>query len=464
LASRLQFRIILVAMSFLAVFSPALAQGRPQWGTLDAADLSCSGRPEVECQSSLYRGACNGEGAPLRNTTLLLRSRPAGAQIRLARRQTSSTDQIPLDVRPLWVHSGAWDQDGVLLLADVMRGKLLRYSRTGNLMGIVGTDEEVALRHPTALQPVSSGNLVRDGGGRFVLLDRKHTKVREWDLFVTGRQGTLRSIFQWSLIGESMLAFGDVLQADGAWKSAFVRIPLGTPEKFEILNLQAPSDPNRGFYLLGNPFLATLGDTGYVLMLDKPFVIYEVPSREALDRLKRVPLSLLDRFPAFAPSPIPGAADARALPVRYAALEKLYVPAGLYARGEHLYLLVRRPLKGTGTQWLLTRIDPRRGKILGSVVLPTSANHLTLVPGADVWAFIEKGAVLGPGKQEIPSIRLLPSDWVEGRTPSLPNHIGVSPATPRARSGFVPFTLKLIHRGFLSAVTVSHFLRQRHSL
>ena len=45
--------------------------------------------------------------------------------------------------------------------------------------------------------------------------------------------------------------------------------------------------------------------------------------------------------------------------------------------------------------------------------IPSSANHLTMVPGPNDWAFIEKGEVKGLGQQEIVSMRLISSRIIE---------------------------------------------------
>jgi hypothetical protein len=98
------------------------------------------------------------------------------------------------------------------------------------------------------------------------------------------------------------------------------------------------------------------------------------------------------------------------------AVERSKMPTGLYGWGQFLYILTREPLKDGTTRWRLTRIDPRSDRIEGEVVVPSRANHLTVVPGPRAWAFIEKGPVKGFGRQDIPKILFVPSSRLEGAT------------------------------------------------
>lgn len=90
------------------------------------------------------------------------------------------------------------------------------------------------------------------------------------------------------------------------------------------------------------------------------------------------------------PGPMPNLPPAS--PMDYApwwkAVEGASFPAGLYAEGAHLYVLVR--LAATGAPvWELHAIDPVAESLLHSIRLPTRAAHVSLVPGPEHWALIE---------------------------------------------------------------------------
>jgi len=277
--------------------------------------------------------------------------------------------------------------------------------------------------------------MVRDGGGRFLLLDHQQRMVREWlPLGKKGRQGEVRAIFQWASLGESILAFGDLLRPDGTWESALFRIPMAAPQDFEILKTLSPTDLSRRLYLLGNPYIATLGSKGYFFSAADS-TLYEVAAHER--GLKRVYLPWGHHSASFLPVPT----GSQTLVAQYAALEKSSLPEGIYARGGNLFDLFRHPgIETAASRWFLVRVDLRQGSLGGGVLLPTSARHLAVVPGPDSWALIEKDIVLGPGHQDIPSMTLVPSSWAEGARPG-------SAKQPLWRIAVL--TYQLIRRGLL---------------
>src|SRR5664280_1149815 len=69
--------------------------------------------------------------------------------------------------------------------------------------------------------------------------------------------------------------------------------------------------------------------------------------------------------------------------------EAASMAAGLYGQDDRLYLLTRRPAGGA-TAWSLHRIDPGRDTLEATIPLPTTAPHLTVVPGPREWAFVEQ--------------------------------------------------------------------------
>lgn len=70
------------------------------------------------------------------------------------------------------------------------------------------------------------------------------------------------------------------------------------------------------------------------------------------------------------------------------AVEDASFPAGLYAQGPHLYLLMRLTAPG-GPEWDLHAIDPIAESLLHRLRLPTRAAHVSLLPGTNHWGLIE---------------------------------------------------------------------------
>jgi hypothetical protein len=97
------------------------------------------------------------------------------------------------------------------------------------------------------------------------------------------------------------------------------------------------------------------------------------------------------------------------LPLIMKMVEASTMPTGLYGWEHSLYLLWRKP-EGAKTLWFLTRIYPNKQP--RTVSIKTSANHLTVVPGPNAWAFVEKGRVRSWGEQNIDSILLVPAERI----------------------------------------------------
>jgi hypothetical protein len=382
----------------LMVLSVRVAAAPVRRGTLDAADLSCSGYPETVCGKGTF-GECFGLArSSVRPGVWSFRpadgasgSASAIQKTRLLAPWAEGRVHVDFAVKPLWVHSGAWSSEGSLLLADVLRGGLLHYSSTGSLLGTMASGPSPYPGSLSGIRPWGDGFLIREGGGRFLLLDSRYRVVRQWNLLAgkKGKRGEIRSIFQWSPLGQNILAFGDLLRNDGTWVSAWLRIPMAAPESFEILKTERPTDPSRRLYLLGNPYVASTGSTGYFFSA-ADFSVYEVQADGS--RLRKI--DLLERTP---------------------------VPQGIYAWGEHVFLLLRSPVIGeNGSHWSLAQMNPRVGSLTGGVLLPTHAKHLTVVPGPQFWALLEKGVLLGPGQQDVLSMTLVPPAWIERQNSPAP--------------------------------------------
>lgn len=145
---------------------------------------------------------------------------------------------------------------------------------------------------------------------------------------------------------------------------------------------EMPTEAHPRVPLLPSRLAATTGDNAFAYALrvaEKPFIQRLVGSGERLEV-----------FPEW-PGPLPSLPPVTAVAhydAWWAAIERASFPAGLYAEGPHLYLLMR--LAATdGPEWDLHAIDPLEESLLHSVRLPTRAAHIALVPGPKHWAVIE---------------------------------------------------------------------------
>jgi hypothetical protein len=325
--------------------------------------------------------------------------------------------QVHLDLQPGWTISGVWSHDGQeLLLVDALRGEILRFSPRGELLGQI----EVPLRGSTEVSRPSNihlwgdGYLVEQEDGDFVELGSSLEILDEVDLLEKARQpgGAVASVFGWVPLGRSLVTISDVRLADGGWNTGFLRVPLAHPSEFEVLQDLSGEGPAAGFYLLGQPYLAAVGGRAYFLTMSASPSICEVTAEAGEPaRLRR-----LGAFPAaFASRPLlPEQTELSQIPALFEGVERSHMAAGLYGWGDYLFVLTRRPGAVSGkTRWSLTQIDPRRDEIVRTFDLPTTAPHLTVIPGDASWALLEKGHIRGFGQQDISTLLVIPSSYFE---------------------------------------------------
>lgn len=404
------YHLLLLTGFVLGFASPAGSIGGAIKGTWNS-DLTCGGYPEERCgrpplmasnQLESRTGSCQTSLAPpfLSFASASLRS----LQFDMARfAGGASATRIDPQLGSAWLTSGAWMADGTLLLVDASRQQILRLDPSGRWLP--SPKLPVSARE---IRPTPDGFLLKVDSLEFVATDRELRPKRYFSLTPT-ETSSVRGIFNWVPVADTVLAFADVEERNSYWASGWVRISLASPGNHEMLRSVPLNAWERRIYPLGLPYLTSLGTNGYFLASDGAGIrLFRVslgqpggPVRELSGLLLNLPL-------------LPGGGGAEAAIARYRELERSSAPAGLYGNQGKLYLLTRR-LGSAGTEWLLHRLDPETGSELGRLVLPVTASNLLIIPGKKHWAVIEKGPVLGPGRQEVKSVLFLLTTWVEGQ-------------------------------------------------
>lgn len=353
-----------------------------------------------------YKVSRRGLGLLVALSTLL------GVESLVAQSMITGTRQ-DLKNSPAWAISGAWAPGDSIIIIDSLHSHVLRFSPRGEpLKPIVSPGKGAkAFPKPSIIHPLAQGGyLLEDEDGHLLKMDQSLRPLKSFDLlkYGSGRKGSIRSVYNWAPFGSDVLTFSDV-EDKGAWFSAFLRVPLGNPANFEILRRIEIQDPTRNFYLFGNSYVTTLADKGYFLVMDEtPFLVEA--AKGAPPRRMAALQGLLSRRPDLPENK--GIGSVRSL---FQALEDSAMPVGLYGWNNFLYVLMRRPKDSTdGTEWSLTKIDPRADKVVSNGQIDTDASHLTVIPGPKNWAFLEKGSVEGLGKQEILGVLLVPTARIEG--------------------------------------------------
>jgi len=317
---------------------------------------------------------------------------------------------------PSWSFSASWNPVGdVLLLVDLGGARILRFGKDGRHLGTIdgGSQERFQFDHPTELVATNEGYLLANGSTRLIWFDQEIKPIRSLDLQMTrsvsrvrGPPG-FRALFahDFAQIGDQVVVYGSVLTAEKLIERAWVRLNVPTGELTEISEEVELDLPGLHMELLTSPLLAHVDGGAYALRLvEPPFIAQITPDRR---HLRAFPEGF-ERLPT-----LPNERGRAAAAIQFKALERATAPMGLYGRGSYLYLLTRQPGSEGKTRWRVSQIDPRRDTLVRTLDLPTSANHLYLAPGAQYWAVVEKGPVVVAGQQEITSILLIPSTWIE---------------------------------------------------
>jgi hypothetical protein len=295
--------------------------------------------------------------------------------------------RVPLLEPPRWISSAAWIEDSSrLLVVDPHRDALISYDFQGRStpLQLSGTAKVL----PATVARTAEGFLLEKVDGHFLGLDSQLRTVREsvpvWKNAKASEH--VGSLYQWTVVGDQLVGFGAITRLDQRFELGFLRAPLRLDGKAEMLRPFA----NEDFYLLsGYSYLASLGDEAYFVLMDKRPAIYRAVPGSGVERLRAFP----DEY-RIRPDFHTRMTGPKTAPDHYAELKGFAMPAGLYAQDGLLYLLTRRPDGPGKTAWWLYQIDPQRDLILGRVQLPTSSDHLTVVPGERSWFVFERGPVV----------------------------------------------------------------------
>lgn len=347
----------------------------------------------------------------------------------------SSCRFVSLSPRPGWVTSGAWVEAGAeLVVADARNRKVLSFDTQGR--GGAPLPEKLTRAFqgfsPTRIISGSPANhlFVEFERERFAVLDSSRAlpvyrkNLLEESVFKESVDQTskasrsLDKLYLWAPVNTDLLTYASIknVSSNGteSWWEGFVRFPVQDPRQFRPL-VARNREASRIFYRLGHPLISSLGDTGYVLLLDSrsPDLYRNPKGSDQLEPMNS--LDLLYKDEKRATPLLPSFMRPEDFPAVMRAVERSSMPVGLYGWGDSLYTLFRSP-SGGGTKWVMAKIDPKAEGIVSLFDIPTWANHLTVVPGPKEWAFIEKGPVRGHKDQDINSVLFVATSRIQTAT------------------------------------------------
>jgi len=355
-------------------------------------------------------------------------------QAQLASADKCRAFRIPDRLQPDWTISADWLKPDVLVVADSVGGKLLHYSPDGKFLG---RDPEILRKavekaefgkfHPSGFAVASTNTTwIQMFGGRFVRVDEYKSVQRTLDLrdLPAGHDRKIAGVYDWTLAGDYFVGFGNFQDVAETWSTGFFSVSLDDRLKAHVVKELPRYPPERVWYRLGFHYLTSIGDIGYGITVDEKsnrIELVRIPPRTG--SIERLGVRLR-------PLQDPPSLEDYTTPEEYIQLMKEVegstMPIGLYGWQDDLYLVWRSYSRARAQEWFVTKIElfgdgnsrTSGVKILGTMKLPTTANHLMVVPGPKYWALIEKGPVEGFGLQEERILRYVPSPMIEAFNPN----------------------------------------------
>lgn len=319
-------------------------------------------------------------------------------------------------VSRVWSYSAVQDAAGsAVFLLDALGERFLELSLEGRATNLVPVSGHVgrilAEGWPDAVARQGDDLVVHlQIGDRLLRVGRELNVRSSISLADTGRRGAaaLESMPLWDVTaGGDIIACGDLQGDDGEWHSGFYRLPADPAGAIAGLITYDPRDPLNIYCRLGVDLITTIGETAYFIVMEDPPCIYrQNPGDSEPQKLEAFP-------PLAGPPPVLPALRPRE---EYAALmqqvEDSDMVVGLYSHQASLYLLYRHH-HNAGLSWLLSQIDPETDKEVGTICIPSGANHLMIAPGRREWVFIEKGPVKSLGFQDLRGILRVPFSEIQ---------------------------------------------------
>ncbi|HWM94764.1 MAG TPA: hypothetical protein VN493_28685 [Thermoanaerobaculia bacterium] len=323
---------------------------------------------------------------------------------------------------PEWFTRGAWRNHQTMVVLDIPDQMPVEVSSSGVAIRRPGALAEhlhdlgsVAIRTGTLTPGARPQVLVQLASGGVVPLDREFAPRSAVEFAVDkrpasgdnkGGEGTIRTLHDWVLVQGEVIGYADIEGEDSnegpnksifRWRNGFVRFRLGAPTEYQAFLEQTHPDPLRPYFRLAHPYLAGLGDTAYIIMMDGDMGLRKLGSEDQVlddekNKMKAFPEHLKgEDAPKFWDW-----AEREEFPRLMEEVERATMPTGLYAWDNALFIVSRSFERGRRA-WYLSKIDPVRDKLLWTVPIKSDAHHLTVVPGPKEWAFFEKGPVTRPG-------------------------------------------------------------------
>lgn len=320
---------------------------------------------------------------------------------------------------PSWISGATWGAtEDRVIVSDPSQRRLLFFKVTENELVRETTPKKLAAIEADGVLTISKFNdgfIVKTAQDQSMLRFNKewesvgHVNPHKLNQLDSGL-GSLYS--NWTSRGSKILGYGSITNTpqdvvrDRKFKLGIVMAELSANGATRWVRLLYPTEYN-DYYLLNNRYFTSNDANMFFVLMEEKATLYRVTDSGDLSRMNAFPV----RFRS-----VPGILIARKTTQEvFAQLEAQAVAAGVIGYKDSVYVLTREPLEGDGgTRWLLFRIDPQSDAVVGHVELPTTKNHIVVVPGEFNFLILEGGPVRAWGRQSFETAVVVNSNFITG--------------------------------------------------
>jgi hypothetical protein len=330
----------------------------------------------------------------------------------------TSCSQYQIAASPKWISSAVWvDKKSEIMVIDPKQNEIFLYAVGSKAPEVLLPDRPKEQKVNGAAK--SRVRYIIKAGTNALILNADLRVNQELDIRRDhlGHFNGLGSFYDWDTTPDQIFAIG-----------MFNDSPMPDPRNFHLGFLKADLGKDAAsvnnakllmpledspYYVLGHNYVATNDFAAFVLKMkdDSDAELWEFDRNGGRKR------RLLEKtFPAeFRHIPrivsgTDGPGDSASL---FKEIEGYHIPVGVYGFERMLYLLARSPSESGATTWWLYKIDPQKDKIVGKRLrLPTTSNHISIVPTSTSWFIFEKGPVQSKGSQKIETLITIPTSWI----------------------------------------------------
>ena len=316
---------------------------------------------------------------------------------------------------PTWISSVVWVPTlNRIAFVDPFQGRLAFYSPTGILS--LPSDSNLLAKDnflPALIVGEEANFALKLIGSGYKKLDKNMRQIGELDKLGNHRSkhGSVAP-YSLAMADDYLVGFGSVDPGlvNGGEGVGFFKVRFAQSSGVDFFRPAKDAIKDADYYLIGHQLVATLGGDSYFVELPsggEPAILRL--AKDGKLKTMKLPVEIPRSFHTVRAIETAMASPETAAEL-FREIEGRSIITGIFPVQEggdvFIYLMGRAP-SNSGTSWSLFKITSD-GRWVGSVEIPTNANHTTAVVSKDYWFFFEKGRVNASGTQDIKRMLRIP--------------------------------------------------------